>query len=87
MTIASPSPVRNPAAVKAVPTLPVGQQMALYDAIARADSTTALELAEAVNVSEQFAASWLWTQRIIGFVDYNPDSRRFSLWCEWPRRG
>jgi hypothetical protein len=86
MTIATTSPVRGPLAARNSTTVRVGEQMALCQAIVQSGSTTARELAEAVNVSEEFAASWLWTQRIIGFLDYDRDSGRYSLWSEWPRR-
>ena len=57
----------------------MGDKLGLYKAMAGAGPLTPGELAEQTGVSERYVREWLNPQAAGAFVDYEPDSGRYSL--------
>ena len=56
-----------------------GDRLGLWKAMAGAGAVTAGELAERTGTSERYVREWLCAQAAGGYVDYEPETRRFSL--------
>jgi 2-polyprenyl-3-methyl-5-hydroxy-6-metoxy-1,4-benzoquinol methylase len=57
----------------------IGQKLGLYQAMAGADPTTPAELAERTGTTERYVREWLINQAAGGYVEYDPESGRYSL--------
>jgi SAM-dependent methyltransferase len=60
----------------------MGDELGYYRALADGTPTTPAELAEGTSTSEHYAREWLNAQAAGGFVDYDPDTRRYTLPAE-----
>ena len=56
----------------------MGDQLGLYRALAEGPLTPA-ELAERTGTAERYVREWLNAQAAGGYVDYDPDSGRYTL--------
>lgn len=57
----------------------IGQKLGLYKAISEAGPVTPAELAQRTNTSERYVREWLINQAAGGYVEYDPESGRYSL--------
>jgi 2-polyprenyl-3-methyl-5-hydroxy-6-metoxy-1,4-benzoquinol methylase len=57
----------------------MGDKLGLYRALAGAGPLSAAELAERTGTSERYVREWLNAQAAGGFVEYDPDSGRYTL--------
>lgn len=57
----------------------VGDKLGLYKAMAGAGPMTSSELAERAGIAERYAREWLAGQAAGGYVDYDPQTGRYSL--------
>src|SRR5277367_480110 len=57
----------------------MGDKLGLYRAMAGAGPLSATELAERTGVAERYVREWLNAQAAGGFVEYDPDSGRYTL--------
>ena len=57
----------------------IGQKLGLYKALAAAGPSTPAELAERTGTQERYVREWLINQASGGYVEYDPQSARFSL--------
>jgi len=57
----------------------MGDRLGLYRAMAGAGPLTSDELAARVGVSERYTREWLNAQAAGGYVEYEPDSGRYTL--------
>ena len=57
----------------------MGDKLGLYRALAGAGPLSSSELAERSGVSERYAREWLNAQAAGGYVQYDPDSSRYTL--------
>ena len=60
----------------------MGDKLGLYRAMADGEPVTPVELADRAGIAERYAREWLSAQAASGYVDYDPDSGRFSLPAE-----
>jgi SAM-dependent methyltransferase len=68
------------AAVSATLVL-VGDRLGLYRALA-AESLTSVELAEKTGTNERYVREWLGNQGAAGYVDFDPDTGKWSMSVE-----
>ena len=57
----------------------LGQKLGLYKAMAAHGSVTPAELAQHTNTHERYVREWLVNQAAGGYVDYDPETGRYSL--------
>jgi 2-polyprenyl-3-methyl-5-hydroxy-6-metoxy-1,4-benzoquinol methylase len=57
----------------------MGDRLGLYHALAGAGPLTPSELAERTNTTERYVREWLNAQAAGGYVEYDPDSGRYTL--------
>ncbi len=57
----------------------LGEQLGLYKAMASAGPMTPAQLAKATNTDERYVREWLCAQAAGGFVEYDAESRTFTL--------
>ena len=57
----------------------MGDKLGLYRALAGAGPLSAAELAERTGTAERYVREWLNAQAAGGFVEYDPDSSRYTL--------
>jgi SAM-dependent methyltransferase len=57
----------------------MGDRLGLYRALAGAGPLTPAELADRTGTAERYVREWLSAQAAGGYVDYDPDSGRFTL--------
>ncbi len=57
----------------------MGDKLGLYRALADAGPLTSRELAERTDTAERYAREWLNAQAAGGYVDYDPESGRYTL--------
>jgi SAM-dependent methyltransferase len=57
----------------------MGDKLGLYRALAGAGPLSPAELARRTGISERYAQEWLNAQAAGGYIDYDPDSRRYLL--------
>ena len=57
----------------------MGDRLGLYRAMAGAGPLTPAELARRTGTAERYIREWLNTQAAGAYVDYDPDSGRYSL--------
>jgi SAM-dependent methyltransferase len=60
----------------------MGDRLGLYRALAGAGPLTSVELGERAGVGERYVREWLNAQAAGGYVDYDPDSGRYTLPAE-----
>src|SRR5258708_913854 len=60
----------------------MGDRLGLYRALAWAGPLTPAELSERTGANERYLREWLNAQAAGGFVDYDPDTSRFTLPAE-----
>jgi 2-polyprenyl-3-methyl-5-hydroxy-6-metoxy-1,4-benzoquinol methylase len=60
----------------------MGDKLGLYRAMADGQQITPTELADRAGIAERYAREWLSAQAASGYVDYDPDTGRFSLPAE-----
>jgi SAM-dependent methyltransferase len=60
----------------------MGDRLGLYRALAGAGPVTPAELAERTGTSERYVREWLNAQAAGGYVEYDPDSSRYTLPAE-----
>src|SRR5262245_505183 len=57
----------------------VGRRLGLYKAMAEIGSCTPEQLAEATGIRERYVREWLNNQAAGGYVNYEPQSRKYTL--------
>ncbi len=57
----------------------LGDKLQLYKTLAQAGPLSSPELAEKTGTHERYIREWLAAQAASGYVDYHPDSARFSM--------
>jgi SAM-dependent methyltransferase len=57
----------------------IGDKLGLYQAMAGAGPLTPAELAERTETSERYVREWLNAQAAGGYVEYDPEERRYTL--------
>lgn len=57
----------------------IGRELGLYDALKHIGPATPENLADATGTDERYIRPWLTNQAAAGFVDYAPDTGRYSL--------
>ena len=57
----------------------MGDKLGLYQALAGAGALTPAELAERTGTAERYVREWLNAQAAGGYVEYDPDSGRYTL--------
>src|SRR5205085_8292204 len=57
----------------------VGDKLGLYRALAGAGPLTSAELAERTGTAERYVREWLNAQAAGGYVEYDPESGRYTL--------
>jgi ubiquinone/menaquinone biosynthesis C-methylase UbiE len=57
----------------------MGEKLGLYRALAGAGPLSAADLAERTGIAERYVREWLNAQAAGGFVEYDPDSSRYTL--------
>jgi SAM-dependent methyltransferase len=60
----------------------IGDKLGLYRGLAGAGPLTAKELADRTGTSERYVQEWLCAQAAGGYVEYHPETSRFSLPAE-----
>lgn len=60
----------------------IGDRLGLYRAMAGAGPLTAADLAARTGTSERYVREWLNAQAAGGYVDYHPETERYSLSSE-----
>jgi SAM-dependent methyltransferase len=60
----------------------MGDRLGLYRAMAGAGPLTPAELAERTGTAERYVREWLNAQAAGGYIDYDPDSSRYTLPAE-----
>ncbi len=60
----------------------MGDRLGLYRALAGAGALTPAELAQRTGTAERYVCEWLNAQAAGAYVDYDPDSARYSLPAE-----
>jgi hypothetical protein len=71
--------VTDCAATVSVALAVIGDQLGLYQAMAGGEPLTSEELAQRTNTSERYVREWLINQAAAGYIEYGPESRRYSL--------
>jgi 2-polyprenyl-3-methyl-5-hydroxy-6-metoxy-1,4-benzoquinol methylase len=67
------------AAISSSALVLIGGELGLYDALERIGPATPRQLADATGTDERYVRPWLTNQAAAGYVDYSPDTQRFSL--------
>jgi SAM-dependent methyltransferase len=57
----------------------IGQKLGLYKTMSAVGPTTPAELAQHTNTNERYIREWLINQAAGGYVEYDPESGRYSL--------
>jgi SAM-dependent methyltransferase len=57
----------------------IGDELGLYEAMAGAGGLTPAELAERTGTNERYVREWLNAQAAGGYVEYDPEERRYTL--------
>jgi SAM-dependent methyltransferase len=66
-------------AVVSAPLMVIGERLGLYKAMDGAGPLTSEELAERAGVSERMVREWLRNQAAGGYVEYDPETDRYTL--------
>ena len=57
----------------------IGIKLGLYDALAENNGLTSAELAEKTNTTERYVREWLLNQAVSGYIEYDVQSKKYSL--------
>jgi SAM-dependent methyltransferase len=60
----------------------IGQKLGLYKVLATNGPLTPAELAEKTNTTERYVREWLVNQAAGGYVEYDPETQRYTLTAE-----
>jgi SAM-dependent methyltransferase len=71
--------VTDMGAIISAPLMVIGEKLGLYKAMAGAGALTSQEVAERSGAAERYVREWLGNQAAGGYVDYDPDSDRYTL--------
>jgi SAM-dependent methyltransferase len=71
--------VTDCAATVSVALAVIGDQLGLYRPLAAGEQFTSAELAQRTNTSERYVREWLINQAAAGYLDYHPETQRYSL--------
>jgi 2-polyprenyl-3-methyl-5-hydroxy-6-metoxy-1,4-benzoquinol methylase len=71
--------VTDCAATVSVALAVIGDQLGLYHAMAGGEPLTSADLAQRTNTSERYVREWLINQAAAGYIEYHPDTERYSL--------
>lgn len=71
--------VTDCAATVSVALAVIGDQLGLYRAIAEAGPIESVKLAQRTHTSERYVREWLINQAAAGYLDYDPETRCFTL--------
>src|SRR2546423_15550506 len=71
--------VTDMGAVISAPLFVLGEKLGLYKAMAHAGPLTSEEVAERSGVAERYVREWLRNQAAGGYVEYDPESDRYTL--------
>ena len=74
--------VTDMGAVSMAPLVMIGDQLGLYRALDRHGASTPAELAHHTGTHERYAREWLNAQAASGYVDYAPETGRYSMSAE-----
>ncbi len=61
-----------------VPTVRIGYRLGLFDALHEGPASSA-ELAERTSLAERYVREWALAQAANGYIDFDPQQRRFSI--------
>jgi len=61
------------------PSILIGEQLGLYRALAETGPATAAELSHKTGIIERYLREWLASQAAAGYIQYDAESRRFSM--------
>jgi 2-polyprenyl-3-methyl-5-hydroxy-6-metoxy-1,4-benzoquinol methylase len=62
-----------------VPTVRIGFRLGLFDALHRDGAATSAELAKRTGLAERYVREWAFAQAASGYIEFDPNSKRFSL--------
>jgi len=62
-----------------VPTVRIGFRLGLFDALQQGGPASSAELAERTGLAERYVREWALAQAANGYIDFDPELRRFSL--------
>jgi ubiquinone/menaquinone biosynthesis C-methylase UbiE len=62
-----------------VPTVRIGLRLGLFDALDHDGPASAAQLADRCGLAERYVREWALAQAANGYIDYDPDTERFSL--------
>jgi len=71
--------VTDMGAVISAPLFVIGEKLGLYKAMAGAGPLTSEEVAERAGAAERYVREWLRNQAAGGYIDYDPESDRYTL--------
>jgi SAM-dependent methyltransferase len=71
--------VTDMGAVISAPLFVIGEKLGLYKAMAGAGPLTSEEVAERSGAAERYVREWLRNQAAGGYIDYDPESDRYTL--------
>jgi SAM-dependent methyltransferase len=71
--------VTDMGAIISAPLFVIGEKLGLYKAMAGAGPLTSEEVAERSGAAERYVREWLRNQAAGGYIDYDPDSDRYTL--------
>src|SRR5215210_1746812 len=71
--------VTDMGAIISAPLFVIGEKLGLYKAIAGAGPLTSEEVAERSGAAERYVREWLRNQAAGGYIDYDPESDRYTL--------
>src|SRR5919205_276796 len=71
--------VTDMGAIISAPLFVIGEKLGLYKAMAHAGPLTSEEVAERAGVAERYVREWLRNQAAGGYVEYDPESDRYTL--------
>ncbi|MDX6699201.1 MAG: hypothetical protein QOE65_2598 [Solirubrobacteraceae bacterium] len=71
--------VTDMGAVISAPLFVIGERLGLYKAMAGAGPLTSQEVAERAGAAERYVREWLRNQAAGGYVEYDPESDRYTL--------
>src|ERR671928_1391165 len=71
--------VTDMGAVISAPLFVIGEKLGLYKAMAHAGPLTSQEVADRSGAAERYVREWLRNQAAGGYVEYDPDTDRYTL--------
>jgi len=71
--------VTDTAAAWSAPLVLVGDRLGLYQAMASGSPVTSQSLAAQIGLNERYVREWLLNQTASGYVEYDPESERYTL--------